>query len=531
MIRLSVQHELDQWAVQTPTKTAVHDGRVALTYAELAERSNRLGHALHSLEVGAQDRVVFCLSRSVHCLTALLGILRAGAVYVPIDPKSPSERTRSILCDCAPRAVICDATSLPLVKNVVGADLPIICLGGAQADAGANALDQAWVDRYSATRLAPEVADDDLAYILYTSGSTGQPKGVMIYHKNIRSYIDWAVRRFDIKESERILCTAPLHFDMSTFDVFSTLRSGATLFIATDALTLFPEKLVAFMERHEVTLWKGISSLLMYLARAGVLRPGRLPALRQILYGGESLATRWLIQWMEAFPEKTFFNVYGPTEATGISLFHQLEEMPKSPQELIPIGRPCDDTYVYLLGNDLAPVAAGEIGELFIGGAGLGRGYLNAPDKTTQAFLADPLRPGARIYRTGDLARRRADGSYEFAGRADHQVKIMGYRIELGEIEHALAALPGVHDVAVAALPAGDQDLRELVAFIEGELNADTAAAFEQLKQQLPVYMIPRRLCNVARLPRCERGKVDRKALQLLEFHKDNGYGSGQSRG
>lgn len=518
MNRLSAHHEIDHWALLTPDKTAVHDGRLALTYGELAAGSNRLGQALCGLGVGAQDRVVFCLSRSVHCLTALLGILRAGAVYVPIDPKSPPERARNILHDCEPRAFICDASTRSLARSVVGAELPIICLGAAAADAGENERDQTWIDGYPAVRPLMEVADDDLAYILYTSGSTGQPKGVMILHRNIRSYIDWAVRRFAIDASDRILCSAPFHFDMSTFDVFTTLRRGATLFIATEALALFPEKLVVFMEQHQVTLWKGISSLLMYLARAGVLRPGRLPALRRVLYGGESLATRWLIHWMEVFPDKVFYNVYGPTEATGISLFHQIEALPGSPQELIPIGYPCADTYVYLLSHDLDPVPAGEIGELFIGGAGLARGYLNAPEKTARAFLPDPFRPGERVYRTGDLARRRADGAYEFVGRADHQVKIMGYRIELGEIEHALSALPGVNDVAVAAMAVGDQDLRELVAFIEGELSADTTAAFEQLKQQLPVYMIPRRLCNVARLPRCPRGKVDRQALQTMEL-------------
>lgn len=530
MNRLSVQHEIDEWALLTPAKAAVHDGKLTLTYAELAENSNRLGHALCGLGVGAQDRVIFCLSRSVHCLTALLGILRAGAVYVPIDPKSPPDRAQIIRGDCSPRAVICDATTWSLAKSVAGDDLPIICLGAASASAAENERNQTWVDSHPATALLASRADDDLAYILYTSGSTGQPKGVMIFHKNIRSYIDWAVRHFDIEASDRILCTAPFHFDMSTFDVFSTLRSGATLFVAAESLGLFPEKLVSFMEQHEVTLWKGISSLLMYLARAGVLRPGRLPALRLVLFGGEALATRWLMQWMEAFPEKAFYNVYGPTEATGISLIHQIKVLPGSPQDLIPIGRPCDDTYVYLLGNDLDLVTDGTIGELFIGGAGLARGYLNAPEKTAQAFLPDPFRPGERIYRSGDLARHRADGTYEFVGRADHQVKIMGYRIELGEIENALSALPGVNDVAVAVVPVGDQDLRELVAFLEGELTADTTAAFEQLKKQLPVYMIPRRLFNVAKLPRCERGKIDRKALQSMEYKKEDGYGSGPSR-
>jgi non-ribosomal peptide synthetase component F len=274
------------------------------------------------------------------------------------------------------------------------------------------------------------------------------------------------------------------------------------------------------MEQHEITIWKGISSLLMYIARASVLRPGRLPSLRLVLFGGEALATRWLMHWMEIFPEKAFFNAYGPTEATGISLIHQIEQMPRSPQELIPIGRPCDDTYVYLLGKDLDIVPDGDVGELFIGGAGLALGYLNDPEKTSKLFLPDPFKPGERVFRTGDLARRKPDGVYEFIGRYDHQVKIMGYRVELGEIEHAISALPGVSDVAVVVLPVDDQDLWELVAFIEGDLTENSEAVLEKLKQQLPFYMIPRRLHKVEKMPRNERGKIDRKALQTIEYNK-----------
>jgi amino acid adenylation domain-containing protein len=416
-----------------------------------------------------------------------------------------------------------------LARAAEGLDIPIIYLGDPPAAISDEAFDQVWIDRHRETPFPLDSTGNDLAYILYTSGSTGQPKGVMISHSNIRSYIDVVVSYFGIGASARILCTAPFHFDMSTFDVFTTLRTGATLFVASDMLTLFPEKLVSFMEQYEVTLWKGISSLLMYMARAGVLKPGRMPALRQVLFGGEALATRWLIHWMEQFPEKEFYNVYGPTEATGISLIHQVEQMPGSPQELIPIGRPCNDTYVYLLDKDLDLLHDGDIGELFIGGAGLARGYLNAPEKTSQAFIPDPFKPGERIFRTGDLAHRRPDGVYEFLGRYDHQVKIMGYRIELGEIEHALSTQPGVSDVAVVVVPADNQDVWELVAFVEGESAEDPATILEKLKQQLPVYMIPRCLHKIGKLPRNERGKVDRKALEMIGSKKGDNRATRQN--
>ncbi len=408
--------------------------------------------------------------------------------------------------------MICDGATWPVIRQSAFSG-PVFALGDRPKGGDFTRRHQGWIDGFSTDPPPVQCGGSDLAYVLYTSGSTGSPKGVMVTHANIRSYIDWAVRRFSIGNADRILGTAPFHFDMSTFDLFCTLRTGATLCIASDALTLFPEKLMQFMEREGVTLWKGVSSLLMYLARAGVLRRGRLPALCQVLFGGEALPTHWLIEWMRAFPEKKFFNAYGPTETTGVSLYHAVERIPAGSHERIPIGIPCSDTCAYLFDGDMRPVPEGETGELYIGGAGVSGGYLNAPDKTAAAFLPDPFRQGERMYRTGDLARRRVDGEYEFIGRRDNQVKLMGYRIELGDIEHALLAEPGVRDAAVSLLPAGE-GLTELIGFFDGD--ADPAAVLASLKLRLPGYMLPRKLLTVGRLPRCDRGKIDRQALPML---------------
>lgn len=525
MERRNLAAELDDWARRTPSRTAVLDGRQSLTYAELAAGSERLANALRQVGVSPGDPVAFCLQRSVRCLTALLGILRAGGVYVPLDPQAPAPRLAGILADCRPTALVCEAATWPLLRQATSGEGPVLSLGERPPQADFVGCDQTWIDQVATCGPPVEVGGDDLAYTLYTSGSTGRPKGVMVTHANVHSYIDWAVERFSIGTADRLLGTAPFHFDMSTFDIFCSLRAGATLCLASQTLTLFPEKLVQFMEKEGVTLWKGISSLLMYLARAGVLRPGRLPALCQVLFGGETLPTRWLIEWMRAFPEKEFFNVYGPTETTGISLFHPVEKIPERAEERIPIGLPCSDTYVYLLDQELQPLPPGEVGELFIGGAGVARGYLHAPEKTASAFLADPFQPQKRIYRTGDLARRLSGGDYEFIGRRDGQVKIMGYRIEVGDIEHALLCQPGVRDAAVAVVPAGD-GLEELVGFVDGD--AEPAALLSALRLHLPSYMLPRRLLPIGPLPRCGRGKIDRQALLPLAVKRSTANASEQ---
>ena len=513
-----LQHYLEGPVERTPGKIAVTDGTLALSYRELSTRADDIARGLRDLGVKRQDRVGICLPRTAWMLSAILGSLKAGACYVPLDQKSPLQRLEYILDDALPAAVVCDQITLPLLQQSgrcrAGKTALLALTLGGEVPTGVKTLEQV---REGGG--APPVCistPDDLAYVLYTSGSTGRPKGVMISHANVAAYIDWAQRFFQVGATDRLLGTAPFHFDMSTFDIFCALKAGATLCIANDMQLLFPAKLVDFIEREEVTLWKGVASLLMYMARAGVLKPGAMPSLDRVIFAGEALPTRYLIDWMSAFPEKSFYNAYGPTETTGVSLCHRVEAVPASPAERIPIGRPRTGTGVYLLDDELAEVAEGQFGELCLAGAGLARGYLNDPGKTAAAFIRKArVCGGERIYKTGDLACRRPDGNFDYLGRKDRQLKFMGYRIEAGEIERALLALPQIEDAVVQLIDSGqDAGGPELVGFFEAAESVDLAQLALELKQRLPGYMIPRRLVRVARMPRCERGKVQMAVLR-----------------
>jgi D-alanine--poly(phosphoribitol) ligase subunit 1 len=513
-----VQHYADESACRAPDRIAVLDGTVRLGFDELVASANRLAHCLKNLGVVRQDRVAICLPRSVHCLIAILGVLKADAVYVPIDPKAPAERSNRILEDCRPKVFIGDPTILPRFASFRSqSGGAVICLGGfSPAISNLADVNETELGKYGHHPPCYRNEEADLAYILYTSGSTGRPKGVMISHGNVRNYIDWAADCFAIGATDHILGTAPFYFDMSVFDIFCSLKAGASLCIAKEDLLLFPEKLARFIEAEGITVWKGISSLLMYMERAGIVKVGRMPSLKKVLFGGEALPTRSLIRWMEAFPEKTFFNVYGPTETTGISLYYPVERIPAGEKERIPIGKPGKGAKVYLLNDDGRPVGQEEVGELCIAGSGLGRGYLNDEDKTLQAFITHSIYPGGPIYRTGDLAFCREDGNFEFIGRKDRQVKIMGYRIDLFEIEEAMISLEEVEEAAVIFTSSLEKKLDELVGFYVPRQDLTPAVLADRLRKKLPVYMVPKRLVRLDRMPRCSRGKISRQELSSL---------------
>jgi amino acid adenylation domain-containing protein len=473
--------------------------------------------------VRRHDRVALCLPRTPAAIVAILGALKADAAYVPLDPKSPAERQAQVVGDCRPAAIVCDAQTAAATAALVRSvrlDATVVCLDDAPAPAesGPRVVGDAEIAVFSGEPPASRGVDADLAYVLYTSGSTGRPKGVMVTHRNVLDYAGWAVDQFRITAADRVFATAPFHFDMSTFDVFAALHAGARLCVVPESFPMFPPRLLDYLEREGATLWKTVPSLFLYMARTGGLKPGRMPTLTRMLFGGEVLHPRNVAEWMRLFPEKSFYNVYGPTEATGVSLFHAIETPPPDGEARVPIGVPCTNTDAFVLRPDGTRAEAGETGELFLRGAGVAAGYWGDADTTARVFVDNPLRPGRgdRVYRTGDLARQRPDGAYEFLGRVDEQVKYMGYRISTADVEAALMSLPGVEEAAVFLDERSGLVVPELVGLVHcapGRAEADLA---RELGRKLPAYMVPKRVVAVPTLPRTDRGKIARRELAAL---------------
>ncbi len=518
-----VQHYIDNTFYNGLSFMAVKCGKhEEIDFNNLYNLSNKLANCLLNNGISRQDRVAFCLKRSVNSIISILGILKSDSIYVPINHKSPIERCRNIINDCKPKVIICDENTVSKITEVISVNvntIKIIVIGNVDKkniNLKNHFIFQKQINEECDRKPDYQNIDTDIAYILYTSGSTGKPKGVMISHLNIINYIEWAVDCFDINGNDKILCTAPFHFDMSTFDIYCSLKTGASLCIAPEEYMLFPLKLFEFIEDEKITLWKGISSLLMYIARAGLLDEDRIPTLKKVLFGGENLPTKYLIEWMKTYSCKLFYNVYGPTEATGISAYYKVDKVPENSNDCIPIGKACNNSEILLLSEDNTPVKNREVGELCIRGSGLASGYWNDLDKTDKVFIVNPLSKFKRekIYKTGDLGLERKDGNYIFMGRKDNQVKYMGYRIDLSEIENALLSIVEVKDTAVILADLKEPGLKELVAFIEIEKPEYKSHILKEVRKKLPFYMMPKKFITGIQIPRTERGKINRDKLK-----------------
>jgi len=516
-----VHHRLEQAARVRPDGVAVVEGSRSLTYRQLDQRANQLANLL--IERGAKhgDRIGLHLDKSLEAIISIYAALKCGCAYVPIDPLSPPKRVGYIAKNCGICHLIISKEKAPVWTSLVSAGAPVrsMVVLNSVVDRvehsrrrlrmfGSGAVDAMPLDR-------PEVSTspDDLAYVLYTSGSTGAPKGVMLTHRNALSFVDWAVDTFDVTAADTLSNHAPLNFDLSVFDLFAAATAGAKLVLVPPRISVFPVNLVRFIDNNGITIWYSVPSILSMMTQRGGLSAGTLPHLRTILFAGEVFPTKYLRELMQLLPHVRFSNLYGPTE-TNVCTYFDVPLLSEDQTEPVPIGRAIAGAGLRVIGEDGQPVDKGEVGELYVTGPTVMRGYWSNEEKSARSLVPMPVSTGsdALAYRTGDLVWEGEDGDLRLVGRRDNQVKSRGYRIELGEIESALYAEPSVVECAVVAVP-DDVISNRLHAFVVARSDVDESTLLKACSQRIPRYMVPQRLEIRESLPKTSTGKVDRQVL------------------
>jgi amino acid adenylation domain-containing protein len=504
---------LDASAAQWPARTAVVDpAGWSLTYRELHQRADAVAAFLIGAGVTKGDRVGVVLPKSADGVACLFGIMKAGAAYVPVDYTAPAERGRGILSDCQVRALVVHVKCLAVAPDP-STLAAVIVIGGTPPDAGAlRCVPYAEVIAGPGAAAAPRLELDDLAYILYTSGSTGIPKGVMLTHRNAVSFVDWCSSVFHPEHADRFSSHAPFHFDLSVFDIYVCLKHGAALYIVSEELGKNPRELAQFVAANRLTFWYSTPSILTLLVQFGSLPLHDYSSLRVVLFAGEVFPVKHLRAIKQAWIGPAFFNLYGPTE-TNVCTFARIPEtVPAERDTPYPIGLACSHCEGLVLDDELKAVAPGDEGLLYISGDSVFRGYWNRPKENGACFLE---RDGVRWYNTGDLVRWNDQEGYLYAGRKDRMIKRRGYRIELGEIERALYKHPRIREAAAIAVPDQDAGVK-VVAFLA--CHGGPPPTIIELKTfcagHLPSYMSPDRFVLQDQLPKTSTDKIDYQSLR-----------------
>jgi amino acid adenylation domain-containing protein len=509
---------LDRSASRFPDNLAVEESDgPAIRYADLARLSDRVRDRLRILGVKPGDRVGICLRKSGDAIASLFGIMKAGAAYVPVDSTAPASRNAFIFRHCAVKALIVESTLAEGLRHEfahTSFDPSLIVLNGTGAGVPLNmALDLLDNIKPAPAAESAVMSPSDLAYILYTSGSTGQPKGVMLSHENAICFVNWCSDVFQPTETDRFSSHAPFHFDLSILDIYVSLKHGATLVIVEEHLGKEPVRLAPWIAEKEITVWYSAPSILSLMAQFGKLDQFDYSSLRLVLFAGEVFPIKYLKLLKSFWPRPRYFNLYGPTE-TNVCTFYEVPPfIPESQGEPVPIGVACpycQSLVVDEAGNEVTRAAEGE---LCIAGPSVLQGYWDLPENTARAFL-----PGRdeRWYRTGDIVVELPDGSFKFLGRRDRMIKKRGYRIELGEIEAALYRHPAIKEAAVLALPGDDGVPIKAFASTRDGSRLSVIELKKFCSENLPLYMVPDQFCWLESLPKTSTDKIDYQKLKGL---------------
>lgn len=499
-MQTNVLEYLEQTAPRLPGKIAFADDNVQLTFAQVQHNAKAIGSRLLADGLCGEPVVVF-MEKSPCAVNAFFGVLYAGCYYVPLDAEMPAFRIEMILQQLKPRAVIADSATT--------AQLP--SLGYEGRVYLFDEIIRAEIDNAALRNIRSRQLDIDPIYIVFTSGSTGVPKGILACHRSVIDYIENLSETLGFSEETIFGNQTPLYFDACLKELYPTLKFGATTWLVPKSCFSFPIKLVEYLNEHRINTVCWVVSALTMISATGTFRSVIPKTLRTIAFGSEVFPVKQFRLWREALPEAKFTNLYGPTEATGMSCYYHVTRA-FADTDAIPIGRPFRNTGIILLTDDNREAAPGECGEICIRGTCLTMGYYGQPDKTAEVFTQNPLqmRFPELIYRTGDIAHYNEDGDLVFVSRKDYQIKHMGHRIELGEIEINCGLYDGVETAGCIY----DKEKGKIVLFYTGQ--AEKAALAAYLKERLPRYMQPNKVFRLAEMPHTPNGKLDRKALTAI---------------
>ena len=490
---------LNDIVTKKPDKTAFSDGEHSLTFQEVHRQSQGVGTYLHQQGVCRRPVAVF-MKKSPQEIAAFFGAVTAGCFYVPLDEEMPSGRIQLILDNVRAPIVICGRDTVDTAQSfdLRGGRLVLY-------------EDIAWtkVDSAALDAIYRRAIDTDPIYIVFTSGSTGIPKGVAACHRSVIDYVEQLSEALGFDENTVFGNQSPLYFDACLKELYPTLKFGATTYLIPKGLFSLPAALVEYLNSHKINTICWVVSALTMVSALGTFDVVKPQYLHTVAFGSEVFPPKQLRLWREALPQAAFTNLYGPTEGTGMCCFYRVER-DFADGEVIPIGRPFPNREVLLLTPEGAPAAPGQEGEICIRGTALTLGYYNDPERTAQAFVQNPLNTAypELIYKTGDIGLYNTDGELVFVSRRDHQIKHMGHRIELGEVEVNTAMLPGVGLTACIY----DEDRKKLILYYVGELDEKNLAA--ELKGRLPRYMLPGKVVRLEQMPLTPNGKIDRTTLK-----------------